>query len=411
MLECYSDPYKKEFDAVVSSVKSSGNALLVKLSPNFFFASSGGQACDQGELSWLSGSAKVVEVLKEGGEAVLRVEASAKASEQLKIGAGVKCKIDWTRRHQLMKAHSGEHMLFQSLERQYPGIYPQKVTLEPGAFSLFVKIPSLDWPKVCEAEKLVNSEIRKNTPIKTTIYKKSEVPEAARIKLDRIEEDDVRIVEAVGFDLVACSGLHVHSAGELGFLCVSRINKEPAGVWKLEFLVGDEAVSFALANKNYCLSASSALKATPANLEKTVSNMLAEAVANNAELKELGNLSFCSLNGFDSGEYKVFYASFSSVSQKRLSEWLAKITKEDSRVVVFSSAGLPGAKSTLLLGKSKNVKLDLAALGKEAFALFNGKGGGNEFYQIGSGDSAKLSASLAFLSEKLSFPLNLIISQ
>ena len=392
MHECYSDPYRKEFSTNV--VEASGSSISI--SPNFFFPGGGGQASDRGEISWEGGKAKVVDVVEEAGRVRLKIDGTAPSA-----GTEVKCSIDWARRHPLMKAHTSEHMLFQALSRQFPGIQPEKVTLEPGAFSLFIRHSGhLDWDKVLAAEKLVNGIIREDSMVREAVVGKSDVSGDVRIKMERLAgEADVRIVEVEGFDKVACSGLHVKNTGEVGVFCVQRITSDRPGIWKIDFLVGDDALGFLLESSKAALSSVQILGTGLDRLEKTLINAKEREAQALIAMKELAEMAFEALKPEEKNGLHLYLRIFPAMEPKILQEWASKLARKEKTAVLFAVRGTERA--FLLFGKSKDVGIDVKTLGAEAFRLMGGKGGGNEFFVSGGGDPAKLGDAVKFLTLSL----------
>jgi alanyl-tRNA synthetase len=295
-----------------------------------------------------------------------------------------------------MKAHTAEHMLFQALSRVFAGIRPEKVSLEPNAFSLFVgHAGPLDWDGVLSAVKMVNQVIRDARPVSVKVVRKSEVPADVRIKMERIEEDEVRIVEVEGFDKVACSGLHVKNTNELGAFCVSRITSEKPGIWKVDFLHGDEAVDFLLSSSKVALSSSQILGTGIDRLERTVANLLAEEEKRRREAKELAELALAGLKSEEHNGLNLYVRTFSYLDQKLLQEWAGRLAKRGRTVVVFAVKSDESA--SIVAGRSKDLVLDMRKIGGEALRLMGGKGGGSESFICGSGAPEKLDEAIRFI--------------
>ena len=387
MQECYRDPYLNSFKAKVVDARDG----VVLIEPNYFFSASGGQASDRGEISWEGRRAKVVDVVNESGKVLLKVD-----GDLPKKGEEINCVVDWERRYALMKAHTAEHMLFQALSRTFPGIYPEKVSLEPNSFSLFVRYTgSLDWNNVLRAEKMVNQVIREARPVHVHITKKSEVPADVRIKMERIEDEEVRIIEVEGFDKVACSGLHIKNTNELGVFCVSHITSDKPGVWKIDFLHGSDAVDFLLDTSKVALSSSQILGTNADRLEKTAANLLAAEERLRQEVKELSEIALAGLKQEEVNGTNLYLRIFSCLSQKLLQEWAGKLVKKEKTIVVFAVRGEKTA--SIITGRSRDLALDMRKIGEEAFRLMDGKGGGSESFVSGSGDPKKLDEAIRFI--------------
>jgi len=381
--KCYEDPYKQDFTAKAAS---SSNGLLA-IEPDYFFPGGGGQASDRGEIAWAGGKAKVIDVLEAG----LKLE-----GEIPKVGEQLQCKIGWERRYPMMKAHTAEHMLFQSLSRLFPSISPEKVTIEPNSFSLFVRHPSpLDWEKVLVAEKLVNEKIREGKQVSASFSKKEDVGKDVRIKQERIEGPDVRVISIEDFDKVACSGLHVKNTGEISAFCIQRIASEKPGIWQIGYLIGSEAVDYLLESSKTALSSAQILGTGTDRLEKTVANMKDDELRAKAATKELAEMAFSSLEPEQHNGVSLYFRVFPAMEQKILQEWASKLVRKEKTFVIFAVKG--AEKAFLTFGKSKDLATDVKKLANEAFRLMNGKGGGNEFFATGSGDSDKLDEAIALI--------------
>jgi len=205
----------------------------------------------------------------------------------------------------------------------------------------------------------------------------------------------VRVVEVEDFDKVACSGLHIRATDEIGAFCVQRITSEKPGIWKIDFLVGIEALDFLLDTSRVALSSAQILGTGTDRLEKTLINARAREELALIATRELAEMAFSSLKPEEKGGILVYSRVFPAMEQKLLLEWVAKLTRKEKTVAVFAVQG--AEKAFLTVGKSKDAALDVKKIAAEAFKLMNGKGGGNEFFASGSGDAAKLEEAIALI--------------
>ncbi|MFA6710577.1 MAG: alanine--tRNA ligase-related protein, partial [Candidatus Methanomethylophilaceae archaeon] len=104
------DSYVFEFEAEVTNVDGD----YVTLGGTAFYPGGGGQVCDTGSIC----GTRVTEVRYAGRDIVHRVPGN-----KLKAGDKVWCSVDWDRRYDLMRGHTAEHLLFNSLHRQDPDIH------------------------------------------------------------------------------------------------------------------------------------------------------------------------------------------------------------------------------------------------------------------------------------------------
>ena len=108
------DGYLSEFEAQIVEVKGD----WIKLDGTAFYPGGGGQVCDTGNI----GGFKVTEVKYEGEDIVHKVPGN-----EFKVGDRLWCGVDWDRRYDLMKGHTAEHILFNSLHRQDPDLEIVKI--------------------------------------------------------------------------------------------------------------------------------------------------------------------------------------------------------------------------------------------------------------------------------------------
>jgi misacylated tRNA(Ala) deacylase len=207
------DPYLAFCEASVVSVHENA----VELDRTVFYPLGGGQAGDTGHI----GPWKVVDTRKSGESILHMLEPGAK----LAAGERLEIRIDWERRHRLMRLHTALHLLGAVVKAPVTGgrIGDDKAHLD---FDI-------------EMEKLVKDEIEAQLNELTKIthltssYWISDAELDARPELVKTMsvapprgEGRVRLLEIPGVDLQACGGTHVKNTGEIGKLAVARIRSE-----------------------------------------------------------------------------------------------------------------------------------------------------------------------------------------
>ena len=209
------DPYLAACEATVVSVHENA----VELDRTVFYPLGGGQAGDTGRI----GEWRVLDTRKGAtADSVLHLlEPGAKLS----AGEKLEARIDWERRHRLMRLHTALHLLGAVVKAPVTGgrIGDDKAHLD---FDI-------------EMEKLVRDEIeaRLNELTRaghaTSSYWISDAELDARPELVRTMsvapprgEGRVRLLEIPGVDLQACGGTHVRNTAEIGRLVVARIRSE-----------------------------------------------------------------------------------------------------------------------------------------------------------------------------------------
>jgi alanyl-tRNA synthetase len=196
------DPYCREFDAVVTEVRGD----QVALDQTAFYPGGGGQDPDVGTISGIT----VVEVKQDKGVILHKAPGHG-----LKVGDCVHGAVDWGRRSDLMRGHTGEHLLYSCLSKLNPQLELVKIAITPDKKSVVVK-GELSWDMVGRAEEMAMDAIAADLPVRERTVKKDDPSLAdTRIKMERIHGDTVRVVEIGDIDQAACAGVHVRSIGEL----------------------------------------------------------------------------------------------------------------------------------------------------------------------------------------------------
>jgi misacylated tRNA(Ala) deacylase len=191
----------------------------VELDRTIFYPLGGGQLGDTGTL----GEWKVVDTRK--GEAPDSVLHLLEPGANVSPGMKVEIKLDWDRRHRLMRYHTALHLLGAVVKAPVSGgrIGADKAHLD---FDI-------------EMEKLVKDDIEKGVNALVAAGHETRAAWISDAELDERPdlvrtmsvapprgEGRVRLLEIPGVDLQACGGTHVRSTGEIGALSVARIRSE-----------------------------------------------------------------------------------------------------------------------------------------------------------------------------------------
>ena len=236
------DSYVSEFEGEVTGVRGE----WIALGGTAFYPGGGGQVCDTG----LMGGLPVTEVKEEDGEIYHRVPGHG-----FSVGDRMWCSVDWDRRYDLMKGHTAEHLLFSSLHRQDPELQIVKISIAPDSKYVIVD-RDIPWEKISDALVFANGVISENRAVTRSMMSRDDPDiERIRVKLDRIEEDEISVVEIEDVDLAACCGIHVMETGEIGAILVDRKTSAGKDGWEIHFRIGDDAIAQAMRLSAVCLSA------------------------------------------------------------------------------------------------------------------------------------------------------------
>jgi misacylated tRNA(Ala) deacylase len=229
---------------VVSDVDRNQDGLRIALERTLFYPTGGGQPHDVGLLRWEGGSARVIDVRKQGDEVWHRLESDGDgAAVEPPEGTTVHGEIDWERRYQLMRTHTALHVLCGVIWNEW-GVPVTGGNMEPLAARMDFELDPTPDGFGARAESLVAAEIAADRPIEVSFIPRAEavLDEALiRTKVSLVPESvaEIRVVDIVGLDKQADGGTHVRSTGEVGRVRVVKTESKGKGNKRIRIAVED----------------------------------------------------------------------------------------------------------------------------------------------------------------------------
>lgn len=215
------DPYERSCAAVVVSATPEG----IRLDRTVFYPTGGGQPGDRGVLKCEDGGAIEIVDTRKGAALDDVVHIPGGGAALPAPGAKVRAKIDWPRRHLLMRMHTCLHLLSAVLP--YP-VTGGQVGHEKGRLDFDIPEATLEKERIT-AE--LNRLVAENHPVRPRWITDDEL--AAQPDLVRTMsvqpprgQGRVRLLEIDGVDLQPCGGTHVAATGEIGRVEVVKIEKK-----------------------------------------------------------------------------------------------------------------------------------------------------------------------------------------
>ncbi len=214
-------PYEQQCEATVIAVGADG----VELDQTLCYARNGGQAGDSGTLTLADGRALPVAdtVYADDRRRILHVLAEGAAAPQ--VGDRVTVRIDWPRRHRLMRLHTCLHLLGSLVPAPVTGC-----SISPDSARIDFDLPESTLDKADLTERL-NALIQARTDVTVNTITPEEL--AAQPDLVRTVgaappggTARIRIIEIPGVDRQPCGGTHVANTGEIGPVTVTKIEKK-----------------------------------------------------------------------------------------------------------------------------------------------------------------------------------------
>ena len=231
------DAYCHEFDATVAEVDREHGR--VRLARTAFYPGGGGQPCDLGTLTTPDGELTVTAVRRDGGP----IWHTVAGDELPGVGAEVHGRLDWTRRHALMRTHTALHVLCGVIWADYR-IPVTGGNMEPLHGRLDFPFEAMSADLGVAVEKRINDEIQRAREILVDFVPRSlshADPALIRTAADLIprEIDPLRVIDIVGLDRQADGGTHVLSTIEVGAVRVTKTESKGKGNKRIRLEVLD----------------------------------------------------------------------------------------------------------------------------------------------------------------------------
>jgi alanyl-tRNA synthetase len=223
---------------------NAGDEGEVVLDRTPFYAESGGQVGDAGELGNVSARFLVVDTQKRGA-AYSHIGQLEKGS--ISIGDKLAAKVDEPRRKAIMANHTATHLLHAAL-RQVLGTHVQQKgsLVAPDRLRFdFSHFQAITPEELRRIERLVNAEIRANADAETReMPYDTAVAEGAIALFGEKYEKDVRVLRVGSFSMELCGGTHVARAGDIGFFKIVSEGGVAAGVRRIEAITAEGALDY-----------------------------------------------------------------------------------------------------------------------------------------------------------------------
>jgi alanyl-tRNA synthetase len=369
-----------------------------------FYAESGGQVGDRGEIAGENGSFHVEDTQKIQAE-VFGHKGELKAG-RLRVGERVMAAVDTGARARAAWNHSATHLMHAALRKVLGGHVQQKGSLvdaQRTRFDFSHNEPMAE-AQLRQVEELVNHEVRHNTEVSVRVMKYDDAIKAGAMALfGEKYGDEVRVVGMGEFSTELCGGTHVRRTGDIGFFKIVSESGVAAGIRRVEAVTAVGALAHVQAQEARLAEAAALLKAQPQELGQKISQLVDGAKALEKELARLKSKAASAqgddlaLQAVEVNGVKVLAVALEGADAKALRETLDKLKdKLKSAAVVLAST--EGGKVSLIAGVTADLtaKVKAGELVNFVAQQVGGKGGGRaDMAQAGGTDTAKLPAALA----------------
>ncbi|HCT7313109.1 TPA: alanine--tRNA ligase [Klebsiella variicola] len=382
---------------------SAGQEAVVILDQTPFYAESGGQVGDKGELKGAGFSFAVSDTQKYG-QAIGHI--GKVASGSLKVGDAVQADVDEARRQRIRLNHSATHLMHAALRQVLGTHVAQKGSLvnDKALRFDFSHFEAMKPEEIRAVEDLVNAQIRRNLAIETNIMDIDAARASGAMALFGEKYDDrVRVLQMGDFSTELCGGTHAARTGDIGLFRITSESGTAAGVRRIEAVTGEGAIAMLHAQSDQLSDIAQLLKGDSHNLGEKVRAALERTRQLEKELQQLkeqaaaqesANLSSKAeeINGV-----KLLVSELAGVEPKMLRTMVDDLKNQLGPTVVVLATVADG-KVSLIAGVSKDVtdRVKAGELVGMVAQQVGGKGGGRpDMAQAGGTDASALPAALA----------------
>jgi alanyl-tRNA synthetase len=380
-----------------------GEDAVVVLDHTPFYAESGGQVGDTGELR--NASTRMVV------EDTVKVQASVHGHQgrvvegALSVGDVVVARIDVTQRAKTVRNHSVTHLMHKAL-REVLGTHVQQkgslVNAERTRFDFTHNAP-MTAAQITEVERIVNAEILANLAATARVLPMAEAQKLGAVMLfGEKYGDDVRVLD-IGSSRELCGGTHVQRTGDIGLFKIVAEGGIAAGIRRVEAVTGDNALAYLQQLESTVDVLATALKVAPAEVPGRVSAVLEHMRALEKDLMALkGKLASAqgddlAAQAVDVKGLKVLAAMLPGADAKALRETLDQL-KNKLKTAAIVLAAVDGGKVQLAAGVTADsmARVKAGELVNFVAQQVGGKGGGKpDLAMAGGTDAAALPKALA----------------
>ena len=379
-----------------------GDEVLIIAAETPFYAESGGQVGDTGEIRAATGSAAVTDTVTMAGITVHR----ARVDEgEIQAGAEAVLEVDRDRRQTTAANHTATHLLHAAL-REVLGEHVRQAgsVVEPGRLRFdFSHFAPMTTEEIRRVEDIVNREIRRNPGVEISLVSHDEAVAAGAMALfGEKYGDEVRMVRVPDFSLELCGGTHVGACGEIGLFRIVSESGVAAGVRRIEAVTGPAALARMRRQEDILAALAETLKTSVDSLPAKVEKLRQRVRELERDIERMAGSRVdpgaILAAAEDVGGVKVAAAKVVADSPKTLRELGDRVREKlDSAGIAVLGAECRGKAALLaLVGGGVQERCPAGELVKRVAAIVGGGGGGRaDMAQAGGSRPEKLDEAMA----------------
>jgi len=387
---------------------NSGDEGEVVLDRTPFYAESGGQVGDTGELA-SPGVHFVVADTQKRGAAYSHVGRVAQG--KIRLGDTLNAIVNGKRRRATALNHTATHLLHAALRRVLGTHVQQKGSLvAPDRLRFdFSHLQPVTSDELREIERLVNTEIRRNTAAETEVMDyENAVAAGAMALFGEKYERNVRVLRIGEFSMELCGGTHVERAGDIGFFKITSESGVASGVRRIEAITGDAALDYVDKSDELLRDLAGLVRGSREEVKEKVRDTLERVRQLEKEVRSLkdklasGQGVDLATTAVDIQGVKVVATKIDGADAGALRNAVDQLKGKLKTAVIVLASVEASDKVVLVAGVTADVtsRIKAGELVGTIAAQVGGRGGGRpDFAQAGGSNPAALDAALAAVQE------------
>jgi len=380
-----------------------GDEVEIILDRTPFYAESGGQVGDKGELLGEASKFDVTDTIKPVQDLIVHKGKIRKGT--FKVGDAILAKVETDNRADIARHHTVTHILHATL-RSVLGeqvkqagslVSPERLRFD---FTHYTAVTEREKERI---EELVNERILENHPVDTAVMDIDQAIAAGAMALfDEKYGDTVRVVTVKDVSKELCGGTHTRASGDIGMFKIVSEGGIAAGVRRIEALAGRRAYREVKKEEKSLREIALVLKASDTDIVGRVEKLAAQLKESEKELDRMKHKLQSSQAGDVIGEAKeihgvmVLAKRVDGIDPKDLRAFGDKLRdKLGSGVLALGSVKDDKVSLIVMVSKDLTTRFHAGTIIKEMAPILGGTGGGKaELAQSGGKDPGKLDAAL-----------------
>ena len=388
----------------VRAIEKNGTELVLDRTP--FYAETGGQVGDKGELYRASNGELAARVLDTyygvPGLAVHKIEQLA----PIAVGEELRAVVTESLRSSTRRNHTATHLLHAAL-RTVLGTHVKQAgsVVDPSRLRFdFTHYTQVDADELAEIERLANEQILANIPVTTNVMDLDQAIETGAMALfGEKYADKVRVVTVGDFSRELCGGTHVSRTGDIGLCKVVSEGSISAGVRRIEAVTGEGSLHKLQATTAALDTLAKTLRVNEDDLLGQMEKMLAHQKQMERQIEQMKEkLAHSALADLEAQArelkgVKVLAAQADSLDKAQMRTLADALrNKWKTGVVVLAAASDGKVDIVTAVTKDLTAKVHAGKLAGSVAQAVGGKGGGRpDMAEAGGKDAAALPSALS----------------